>query len=156
MSTTATCFFVDHLTKVWVVGGTIKRGPLFFSWIEVTRHQNFGLLGDLPLPGWLIMVLSAVALGLLGYGLYEASVHERYFDILVLSLVLGGALGNLYDRLVYGHVFDWLMFFKTSIVNGADIMITVGLMIYVALHFRKKSSKDVNCQTESTSTNHIS
>jgi len=152
----AGAFLIDRLIKVWVMQGTIRQGPVFFSWMEVTRHQNSGLLGDWPLPGWLIVILSAAALGLLGYGLYEALVHERGWDLVALCLVLGGALGNLYDRLAYGYVFDWLMFFKTSIVNGADIMITVGLVVYVALHLRKKPNMDVDCQVQPTNANHIS
>lgn len=74
---------------------------------------------------------------LLVYGLYDALRHKTAYNFLTLSLVMGGALGNLYDRLALGYVFDWLMFFKTSIVNVADLAITLGLILYAVNHLRR-------------------
>lgn len=137
--------FIDRLAKLAVMDGLMRPGQIFFSWIQITTHYNSGLLGNLPLPGSLILILSFLALVLLAYGLYDALRQNCTLDFLALCLVLGGALGNLYDRLAYGFVFDWLMLFKTSIVNLADIMITLGLVIYVARHFLS-----VDCHRPST------
>ncbi|MDD5726467.1 MAG: signal peptidase II [Patescibacteria group bacterium] len=128
-------FLVDRLAKRAVVDGLLHPGQVFFPWIQITSHHNFGLLGNLPLPTILILVLSFLALVLLSYGLFDALKQGYKLDFLALSLVLGGALGNLYDRLAYGFVFDWLMFFNTSIINVADAAITLGLAVYIVRHF---------------------
>ena len=125
---------VDRLAKRAVMDGSLHPGQVFFPWIQITSHHNFGLLGNLPLPSALILILSFLALGLLAYGLFDALRQGSTLDFLALSLVLGGALGNLYDRLAHGFVFDWLMFFNTSIINVADAAITLGLAIYIIRH----------------------
>lgn len=130
----AGALLVDRLAKVAVAGGFLQSTPIFFSWIQITTHHNFGLLGNLPLPGVLILILSFLALALLVYGLFDALRQDCRLDFLALCLVLGGALGNLYDRLAYGFVFDWLMLFKTSIINVADMAITLGLAVYIVRH----------------------
>jgi lipoprotein signal peptidase len=46
---------------------------------------------------------------------------------------LGGALGNIYDRMVYGYVFDWILLFESSIVNVADMAVIVGVVWYAIM-----------------------
>lgn len=132
----------DRLTKNLVIEGWIRQGPVFLSWIQITVHHNFGLLANLPFPRWLIFFLTGTAMLLLVYGLYDALKCKSVHSFLSLSLVMGGALGNLYDRLTFGYVFDWLMFFKTSIINLADAFITIGLIMYAVSHLRKRAGRE--------------
>ncbi len=63
---------------------------------------------------------------------------------IALGLVLGGALGNLADRAIYGAVFDFLSLHLGSlflfVCNGPDIAITVGVMLLVLDGFRQRST----------------
>jgi len=136
-------FVFDRLTKSGVMLGWIGQGPVLSTWVQITTHRNYGLMANLPLPGYLIIILSLLALSILAYGLYDAGKQSRIFDVLALSLVLGGALANLYDRVAYGYVFDWLMFFQTSIVNSADAAIAVGLILYAGAHYLRGRKKPV-------------
>jgi signal peptidase II len=145
-------WLLDRLTKNLVIEGWIRQGPVFLSWVQTTVHHNFGLLGNLPFPRWSIFFLTGTAMLLLAYGLYDALKGKNARNFLSLSLVMGGALGNLYDRLALGYVFDWLMFFKTSIINLADAFITLGLIMYAVNHLRKQACREgvdeipaVNC-----------
>lgn len=132
-------WLLDRVTKVIVIDGLVKQEPVFFSWLEITKHHNFGLLGNLPFPQWSIFVLIGLAMLLLLVGLFDALKNRSDYNFITLSIVLGGALGNLYDRLFFGYVFDWLMFFKSSIINFADAFITVGLILYAISHFKRQA-----------------
>lgn len=131
--------FSDLLMKYLFRSGMIEiaegSGPGF---LQIVYHENHGMLGNLPVPSSVIIVLTIVALGILIYTIMEAIKHKHDPELLFLSLVLGGALGNFIDRLVYGHVFDWLMIFNTSIINIADTFITVGLVGYVAVYWLRR------------------
>lgn len=144
-------FVFDRLAKWAVIHGELGQGPSVLPWIEVTTHRNYGLLANFPLPIHLIVILSILALGILCYGLYDAGRQTRIFDVSALSLVLGGALANLYDRVSYGYVFDWLMFFHASIINFADASIAVGLLLYAGIqYFRGRRKTSVDCHAELT------
>ena len=132
-------WLADYWTKNLVISEKLATAPVFSSWVQITIHHNYGLLGNLPFPKWSIFVLTALALSLLAYGLYDALKNKSAYNFLTLSVVMGGALGNLYDRLAYGYVFDWLMLFRTSIINLADAAITVGLVMYAVGHLKRKA-----------------
>lgn len=90
---------------------------------------------------------------IIGYTLYymvkETSMSNAM--LIGISLIIGGGLGNIYDRILYGSVTDFLYFdfviFHTGIVNMADISVTIGFFfILYALYFKEgrktKSSKE--------------
>ncbi len=87
-----------------------------------------------------MIILPLVALG---YTLYYLLTKNNLpkMTILGICLIIGGGLGNIYDRIIYGSVTDFLqinfVLFKTGIVNIADISVTTGLFIIiyeVAIH----------------------
>jgi signal peptidase II len=47
-----------------------------------------------------------------------------------LAIAIGGALGNLWDRLEWSFVFDWILIVNRSVINLADIAIALGLLLY--------------------------
>lgn len=100
----------------------------------------------------LIAVTGAIALGVAAWLLVE----RRRADVIGLALVLGGALGNIYDRVVHGFVIDyadlhigtWRPFL---IFNLADAAITFGVLILLARSLfsgEKRATKDGNGPTE--------
>lgn len=116
-------------------GGQIEILPFFnFTWT-----QNFGVsLGMLQATSaemrWgLVAMTGLIALVVLVWMLRE----RRLWDILPLAMVLGGALGNIRDRTVYGYVIDyadlhfgaWRPF---MIFNIADAAISIGVVIILA------------------------
>lgn len=133
---------VDQLTK-YIVKARLPLGaswaPLkgvekFFSFTHVTnRGIAFGLLpewGDYFLYIGILVVLFLI---LYHYRLKEASP----FFYFCFGLQLGGALGNLADRLRYGYVIDFLDFKFWPVFNVADSSITIGTLLlafYFLLH----------------------
>lgn len=113
----------------------------------LTKIENSGAFlstGD-SLDGTLkFLFLSLIPLLALCYGIYFLLTHDKLASLLVLgiSFVIGGGLGNLYDRFMYGSVTDFLhidlYIFRTGIFNLADVSIMIGmLMIVINLYVKR-------------------
>ena len=135
----------DQLTKAMV----LAHLPLYHSkvvipgFFHLTHVQNpggaFGFLADQgPLVRKLLFsVVATLAVGLIFYFYRQVPRSFRWLAF-GLSLILGGAVGNLIDRFRFGHVVDFLDVFIERIghwptFNVADSAITVGIGIF-ALH----------------------
>ena len=130
----------DQLTKAWVlsgldlqeVGRVFVLPPIFnFTWVE-NRGVSFGLFGD-GSARWVLSVFSlAVAAGL-GWWALKA---DRRLLITAIGLVMGGAIGNVIDRIRFGFVVDFLDFSGTGVFpwvfNVADSAITIGVVLLIA------------------------
>ncbi len=134
---------LDRTTK-WLVEDhielhdTLQVIPGFFRLTHVqNRGAAFGLFAESP-SEWKVAVLvlfSLVALIVVSALLWRNS-HSLTMTGTALSLILGGAVGNLWDRLVSGHVVDFLDFYVSSYhwpaFNVADSAIVVGAVLLVA------------------------
>ncbi|MFZ0759817.1 MAG: signal peptidase II [Candidatus Sulfotelmatobacter sp.] len=117
--------------------------PGFFS---LTHTENtgaaFSLFADSP-AHWktaLLIAFSAVALVVVAFLLWK-NHHAHVVTGIGLSLILGGAVGNLWDRLAHGRVVDFLLFYvkqyQWPVFNLADSAIVVGaglLVLEILLH----------------------
>ncbi|MCW8905598.1 signal peptidase II [Sedimenticola sp.] len=125
---------------------TIPLLPFFNLTLAYNEGAAFSFLSDQGgWQRWFFALVAAVVVIVLVVWLSRLK-HERLLAV-SLSLVIGGALGNLLDRLLIGHVIDFLDFFYHSYhwpaFNVADIAITLGvvLMFVDALVGRKLDSK---------------
>jgi signal peptidase II len=115
------------------------------SFFDLVRYHNegaaFSFLADAG--GWQKWFFTAIAAGASIFILYLLKKHptEKLFSF-GLALVLGGALGNLYDRMTLGYVVDFLSFhlngFYWPAFNVADSAITVGVGILLVDSFTPK------------------
>ncbi len=119
---------LDQLSK-WAIMG-VMRPPRV---IEITSFFNLVVGWNSPLNAW---VLVAVALVIVTVLMIWLSKTDRLRLGLALGLVIGGAIGNVIDRLRFGAVFDFLDFhafgFHWPAFNVADSAITVGALVLVA------------------------
>lgn len=108
--------------------------------LNITRVHNsgaaFGLLNaaDLPMKSVLLGVVAAVALG--GLAFYAASLpFEHRLTRLGLACIIGGAAGNLIDRITAGYVVDFVDFYWRGwhfwAFNVADTAITIGVGLMI-------------------------
>ena len=140
-----TTMILDQVVKFYIqqtmsLHETIVVIPSFFHLTYIRNPGGaFGLLADQGSAFRFIFfgLTSIVALGLLGVLLYKAP-QDEWLAPLAISLVLGGALGNLMDRIRFGAVVDFLDFFLKDFhwpaFNVADSAITVGITILL-IHF---------------------
>ena len=122
---------VDQLSKWWAVD-RLASGPVHVVWrLDLILSYNTGL-GLQPVPGGdpgdpVVVALALVAV--LGVLVWRAPTLGR---AAVLGLILGGALGNLADRLFRGHhgaVVDFVALHFWPTFNVADACITVGCIL---------------------------
>ncbi len=131
---------LDRVTKAAVearfeYGERLQVVEGFFDLVLVyNTGAAFSFLADAG--GWqrAFFIAVAVAASALILFLLRRHAGERWFA-LGLALILGGALGNLYDRVVLGHVVDFLLFhwrgWHYPAFNVADSAITIGAVILV-------------------------
>jgi signal peptidase II len=124
----ALVFAVDRGVKV-LVEGSMRLGesiPLIPGFLSLTYIKNdggaFGILGGSRL---LLLIGSAVAIGVVLWILLSGSSSR--LTSLGCGLILGGAAGNLVDRLSTGEVTDYVHFSFWYIFNAADAAIVVGV-----------------------------
>ena len=139
---------LDQISKLWIsshfiYGESRYVTPFFNLVLGHNPGAAFGFLSDAG--GWQrwFFTVIAVAASIWIVRLLRQHAQETLF-CLALALVLGGAIGNLIDRVVYGYVVDFLDFhWNTShfpSFNAADSAISVGAVLMILDGFRKKPS----------------
>lgn len=137
---------LDFVTKRWVesalfYGEHIPLTSFFNLVLAYNAGAAFSFLSDAA--GWQRWFFSAIATGASVLIVYLLRKHaaEKLFCV-ALSLVLGGALGNLWDRITLGHVVDFLDFhvggYHWPAFNVADSAIFIGAMLLIVDSFRRK------------------
>jgi signal peptidase II len=147
---------LDRIAK-WAIASNIPLRdsvvviPGFFNLAHVENPgAAFGLFAESPAQ-WKVGALvsfSVIALIVVSALLWKNG-HVLSTTTIGLSLILGGALGNLWDRMVSGHVVDFLDFYVGSYhwpaFNVADSAIVVGAILLVAeIVFAKSANETVN------------
>jgi len=133
---------IDDRERIEVIGNN-----LILTKVENTG-AFLGMWSDLPV--WLKNILllglpALVMIGLFVYLLKKADLSRT--TVVALTFIVGGGIGNLYDRILYGSVTDFLYMdfeiFHTGIFNMADVSVMVGTgLILVESFFSKKNKKD--------------
>jgi signal peptidase II len=132
---TVLVIMIDRFTKIWVTDHLIAYEPLkLHAMFNLTLAYNTGAAFSFlhTAAGWQNILLLSIALivsVIICYWLYQSSVRERWMNI-ALCFILGGALGNAWDRIAYGYVIDFFDFhlgaWHFAIFNVADSAISLG------------------------------
>ena len=109
-----------------------------FSWfggrIQHYLHANLGATFNAPIPLPLIILAALVFCGWLLSFVFTNASHWKHPALLIGGgLVFGGAIGNLYDRVLLGFVRDWMLFWHRTVANVADFAILIGFIILLGL-----------------------
>ncbi|SDH91182.1 signal peptidase II [Nitrosomonas sp. Nm132] len=139
---------LDLATKYWiesnlVYGQQIPVIPFFNLVLTYNTGAAFSFLNDAA--GWQRWFLSGIALiaSIVIIFLLRKHANDKLFCI-ALSFILGGALGNLWDRITLGHVVDFLDFYLSNYhwpaFNIADSAISIGAGLLIYDSFRSKNS----------------
>lgn len=137
-------FSLDRISKILIINHQIKNNAIFVNeYLNLTLVWNtgvgFGLLDfNISLVYHLITLVIFLVLIVMFYLLYKAKDLDQYAYL----LVLGGALGNFYDRVVYYSVPDFIDFhynkFHWFTFNIADIFISIGILLLLANELKLK------------------
>ncbi|MET4081492.1 signal peptidase II [Pedobacter sp. UYP30] len=123
----------------------------------LTKVQNSGAflsLGDEMPYIFRLIILTGIPLIFLAYGLYYLFAHKNLPILMQIALcfLIGGGIGNLYDRIVHGSVTDFMhinfTIFQTGVFNFADVSIMIGVCILLIRSFvAPKNSTAENSET---------
>ena len=143
----------DQISK-----GIVRRGIDHHEYISViqdhltlTRVENTGAFlsagNDLPEPLKTILLTVLPLVILIAGFIYVLRVnHLSHLSISGICFVIGGGIGNIYDRIQYGSVTDFLhvdlILFETGIFNMADVSIMTGMCMILVDLFRRAASAD--------------
>jgi signal peptidase II len=143
--------FLDRLTKILAIrylrdlNHSIVIVP---DWLKLTYAENLGIafgVKFLP-PGGLLLLTMAISAGVIFF-VWKSKNRSTLF-ITAFALILGGGVGNLIDRIMLGHVVDFIHFDLYQgilfgrylslwpIFNVADSCITIGACILILFHER--------------------
>lgn len=126
--------FLDQGSKLLVqkfipVGGSIN---LIGDQIRILHVKNsgvaFSLFSDNPI---VTIILTIVLLGIISFMLIKTAKGNQPLSKLALSLVLGGGLSNLINRILAGNVTDMFSCFNFAVFNVADIAVCLGAFLLV-------------------------
>lgn len=146
-------FLLDQGTKQMVLqlleyGQRVVVIDGYFEWTHVyNRGAAFSFLaGESGWQRWFFAAIAVTVSGVLVVWLKRLKSDETWLAI-ALALVLGGALGNLYDRVVLGHVVDFILVhwqnqYYFPAFNAADSAISVGAVMLALDMFKSKKSEE--------------
>ena len=142
---------LDQISKIWVrnnFDSYIENSIIgdVFKLIKVENTGAFlGMGSELSetLRILLLIVLPIIVLISITIYTYIDKTLDK-ISIIGFSLIIGGGIGNIFDRIVYGSVTDFLYLdfggvFKTGIFNIADLSVTTGMILILISSFKKKS-----------------
>jgi len=144
-------FFIDQAIKIWAmesVNGVEYMTIMNGACIDLQLHYNRGVAFSMLefLGDNLKFVQLVLILGILFYVIYDGFL-QKY--TIAIGLIIGGALGNLYDRFIHEGVVDyvaWHCGFNFAVFNYADVMINLGVAIILLmtyLEYREEKKKEV-------------
>jgi len=102
----------------------VIKGVFHLTYVENTGAA-FGMLQG---NTWFLILTSALVSAVVAYLIWKVKPENRYVK-LSLALILGGALGNLVDRVLLGYVVDFLDFRIWPVFNIADSCVVVGAIL---------------------------
>ena len=141
-------FFLDLLTKNYALNHLIINHSLAINnFLNFTLAFNYGaafsFLSDAGgWQRWFFIIFSFIVIIIISYML----IYDNNSPYIAFSFVIGGALGNLNDRIIYGYVIDFIEIYYNTfywpIFNIADVAISIGVILLLHnIIFNKKKIK---------------
>ncbi len=138
-------FVIDLITKYIIQNHvTLHNVEIIKGFFSLTYAENTGMAWSL-LSGKqaFLSIVSAIAIGVMIY--YVVAKNTDRFTKVALALMIGGAAGNLFDRLCLGYVRDFLDFiilgYDFPIFNVADSALTIGVILLIIASFMEDKGK---------------
>jgi len=133
---------IDQATKAMVRASVPLHDSVTIvpGFIDITHVLNsgaaFGILNGVEFPFKTVIIAVIAMAALIGVGMYAASIaHQQLIARVGLALIIGGAAGNLLDRVLAGSVVDFVdVYWRTHhfwAFNVADSAISVGVVIMI-------------------------
>jgi len=135
-----TIFFLDRISKTKIVNDFNESAFFVNDFVNIDLIWNTGIgFGLFSYDTSLVYNLISTLIGSVILILLFVSFTSEKLEKLIFSVLIGGALGNLYDRIFYSAVPDFIDLHYNSFhwftFNVADIFITIGIITFIAKDF---------------------
>lgn len=132
------CFLVaDRLLKALAISG--YRKEFFGDWFLFSLSRNNNAALSLPLGFNILWLATPITLCILVWLFVAIKKNKSHQAALLLISI--GALSNLYDRIFYGYVIDYVDVLKLNIFNIADVLIICGAALFLFFELAGKEKK---------------
>ena len=139
-------FFLDRISKYWILKyfeQSIDQNIIITSYLSFNLLWNDGIaFGLLQFEQKLFYNLVTLLIFIILIVVGKLSLNSKGLEKICYLMILGGGFGNIFDRLYYGSVVDFIDLnynnFHWFIFNVADMFITIGVLILIISEFIKK------------------
>ncbi len=139
---TLICTLIDQIVKIIIVGTMTTHSsysiiPNFFS---ITYVENDGAAWSIFSGNRIFLIIISLIALILIYLYFIKNKNMNKFEFINYSILLGGIIGNLLDRIKYGKVIDYLDFkifnYDFPVFNFADMCIVISIILLVIYSFK--------------------
>ncbi|MCY4072446.1 MAG: signal peptidase II [Chloroflexi bacterium] len=141
----------DQASKGWIVENlelyqSVQPIPSLAPFFQLTRSSNTGAaFGILPTAGNVFLLLAFLIIGIMLWQFRSAAPGARFLP-LATGIVIGGAIGNVIDRLQHGHVIDFIHYqipgLVSNVSNLADHAIVGGVLLIIGESFLRERKQN--------------
>lgn len=139
---------IDQISKLLVVNLLTKTDSITIikNFFYLTYINNDGAAFSILVGKRIFLILIAVLVIVMLIHYIKKNNIQNKLELVSISLIIGGSLGNLMDRVVRGYVIDFLDFkifnYNFPIFNLADTFIVIGVILLLLKEIRKENNLD--------------
>ena len=131
-------FFIDRYSKIEIINNFSQNNFYMNEYLNLSLTWNTGIgFGLLSSDSTLLYNLTSSLIAFVIFVLFYFAIKAKKNEKFVFSLIIGGAIGNFYDRLIFNAVPDFIDLhfnnFHWFTFNVADIFISFGIIIYLIM-----------------------
>ncbi len=142
-------FFLDRISKIYILNIAETEGIVDISlnsFLNIILIWNTGIgFGLFQLEQNVIYNIITILIILINILIIYMLLNSKGFHKILFSMILGGSLGNLFDRIYYSAVPDFIDLnyngYHWFVFNVADIFITIGIFTLIFIELLKKNEK---------------
>lgn len=108
--------------------------------ICLSLHKNYGIAFSISIPILVTLIISGIIITVLAVFVVRLLLDKSIYAAST-GLILIGALGNFFDRIINGFTTDYIILFNVSAINIADILIVTGVFLTLWYNFNTDMKK---------------
>lgn len=131
---------IDWGSKAWASAANLGKVVIWDDIFYLTLHHNRGIAFGITFGYWPQIVISMLVLSVLVYTAFlqwDGKTRNAFLNQALFGIIVGGAIGNLSDRIRLGYVVDFIYLKPFPVFNLADMGITLGLLALIVLNFKQ-------------------
>ncbi len=128
---------LDRLTK-YFAQKYIENYEIIGGIFSLEYAENKGIAFGIEMPQFLLVIVSIIIVPIIFFTIYKELSLDHRITKISSALIIGGALGNVIDRILNGFVIDFISIWKWPNFNIADTFIVVGILLIICFYGRIK------------------